>query len=178
MFSKFKKFAMMFVFCMSIFGVTAFADVVPLGDVSSHTIVLSTGQTLKFGSTDDSSITYRISGGQIYFYNNSNVNVYILVGSSGVSVSPGAYVTSSVYDGLKSFTIDDIYCGNTGSSPSGLFDGSTIIPPEVAPTVKEAIAKIVPDLSAQLKILLPVGVLILSTVLGVSLVRLLVPLFL
>lgn len=165
----FKKFLLTFIFCMSVFGITAFAEVstfaIAPNDIEYTYVTYfynSDGQLIQYYSDYefyvDSSDIIRVGGPTVQFCDDlflQNLNL-------------GNGICNINDDTITGLVINASSVGGTGS----------IIPPEVAPTVKEAIAKIVPDLSAQLKILLPVGVLILSTVLGVSLVRRLVPLFL
>lgn len=155
MFGKFKKFAMMFVFCMSIFGVTAFAYTDPEGVEYSYRLSFSNGSFKAYSNSpfervDDNGYISYYATGKTYIYS-ENVRYQ--------TVESGGLIGKGWNDFVEESDVE-------------------IIPPEIAPTVMEAIQKIVPDLSSQLKILLPVGVILLSTMLGVSLVRRLVPLFL
>lgn len=160
MFGKFKKFAMMFVFCMGIFGVTAFAEtsnspfLAPDGE--SYKYYLSY-KDIKFGYT-----THIYSNSRIYLdgkYYKCEGNWFKYDHNYELTFS-GTSSTSLLYLATNSSVTDIVLSEYTGE----------VNPPEIAPTVKQAIAKIIPDLSSQLKILLPVGVILLSTMLGVSLV--------
>lgn len=160
----FKKFLLTFVLCMGIFGVTAFASVqTPGGESYDYYLYLTS-----VSGNDDikvySNSPFVIKNG--YYYSTN---------------STGVYYVNGVYNGEVPSNYSLYIVSNwelVGTNSPDISNDGDVIPPEIAPTVEKAIAKIVPDLSAQLQNLLPVGVILLSAMLVVSLVRRLVPLFL
>lgn len=176
MFSKFKKFALMFVFCMSIFGVTAFADVNTrsLGmDDKKYFLVCETNSGV-FGYTfNTESPTFSISGVTVYEY----VDGSWVLTTSSTNLSFGI-VSSSTYYTNNQYLYDYVLKSEPNANFNYVNGDGVVVPPTIPPTALEAIAQIVPQLLSQLEVLLPVGVILLSTMLGVSLVRRLVPLFL
>lgn len=150
---------------MSIFGVTAFADVqAPGGTVYKYSV------TKKNGYIIYTNFLPTVSDGKM------NISGVLYSGESYIGSVTGTLLSASDY-----FSSTGMKCTISGGGFTSIVEDNgniDVIPPEMAPTVKEAIAKIVPDLSTQLKILLPVGVTILSIMLGVSLVKRLVHLFL
>lgn len=183
----FKKFLIIFAFCMSIFGITAFADVrteeLPnndfnvLSDVSYKdykyylAYVSSNGNkiTVFFNEFKDS---WTVNG--IYYTNNQLSTSFEM--SIDVNSSYKEYNTDNIK--FADFIKKQGKTINSSLTPSPNYPGATVNPPVIAPTVTEAIQQITPGLSAQLKKLLPVGVILLSIMLGVSLVPRLVRLFL
>ena len=184
----FKKFILMFSFCISIFGITAFADVKE--DVSNYAFGLDDNlyylsytqngnkYLVTFNSDSDyyffSSEFWQISGGIRYKYNSDLMKYEYNYSGGAIQFGDKSYEFSTNCSSLKQSLNDKGWITGDYVSPGG----GAVNPPVIAPTVGQAIQKIVPDLSNQLQVLLPVGVILLSTMLGVSLVKLLVHLFL
>ena len=153
---------MTFVLSLGVFGVTAFADV----------------------TFDGTNYKYKFDFVGYDIYCNS-VSIYKESGSYGgyyVKVSDGWMVSQSdgsTFSLWSKYEIENVKntVGFRIEDKEIVIDG-TVNPPVIAPTVKQAVAKIVPDLLEQSKKLLPVGVMLLSTMLGVSLVPRLVRSFL
>lgn len=93
-----------------------------------------------------------IDGRYALYYSNGS-----LIGSSNSSVSNFIFDFSKINKVINS-------------------DGS-LVPPEIAPTIAEAIAKILPDFLVQFKKLLPIGVTLFAMLLGTRLVPRLIRLF-
>lgn len=168
----FKKFLVMFAFCMSIFGITAFADTVdPLALAPDGTEYKYYYKITNYKDTGDYCFVY--SNEEINFDVSSSAIRFTSKGPALLCFynSKGELTSTRVATGARVITV------SSGFVPVITQNGS-VLPPVIAPTAQQAIAKIVPGLSTQLKVLLPVGVILLSTMLGVSLVPRLVRLFL
>lgn len=164
----FKKILITFILCMSVFSVVAFADTVPLFDVPNkdiQTVYKSEFEVLMDGNYyvrtfyhdypltyDSSSQTFTFTGTTYFYAGNSLLSTY----EKGQTYRTGS-------------TLRNVSINNK--------DGG-VIPPTIPPTAKQAIQGIAPQLLKQSKNLLPVGVILLSTILGVSLVPRLVRSFL
>lgn len=151
----------MFVLCMGIFGTTAFASVTAPDGRAYDNYVFYQHKDGSYYQVYSNSLFYVTDDGSIfcnkYWYKFKDGKSYLNTWGGVVSISE----ISSRFESNLDLGIN-----------------SPVVPPVVAPTVQEAISGIVPRLSNQLKILLPVGVILLSIMLGVSFLPRLVHLFL
>lgn len=156
----FKKILITFVFCMSIFGITAFAD-----EIDSNTYNLP------------ESYKYYVTYSDVYGVRTLYSNDVIVVSGNNISATGSCMVYVGEYGDFSDLfnSVSNVNFSVQEVIKSGVIG---VFPPSIPPTALEAIAKITPGLLAQLKILLPVGLIILSTLLGVSLIPRLVHLFL
>ena len=175
MFEKLKKFGFFFFLFVGVFSTTVFADV----NTRSHVALDGKSYTYFYKITG-----YDSTGSYAFHYSDSpikfeikNEALYRVGECSGYESyynSDGSLRRKGSFSGARAVVNIESGC----SVKINGVDVGGIIPPVIAPTVGEAIQGIVPRLSKQLKNLLPVGVILLSTMLGVSLVRRLVRLFL
>lgn len=160
----YKKFLITFVLAMGVFGTVAFAGVLD----NSKTINLDSNPYY---------IQYTSSSGNVWIYTFTTVteNGSIFGDVKSYQKINGEYVFSENHSQGVSFNyvVKDIISNNSFlynyMYDNDLVNGG-IIPPKVAPTVEKAIQGIAPQFLKQLGQLLPIGVIILSLVLGVSLI--------
>lgn len=174
MFEKFKRFGIMFLLCMGVFGTSVFAS-----EKSSVELLGSSDYSyyLSYIASDGDNVTVlfnEFGGSWVYdgelFYNG------VSQGVSSLSVSDDYLYYNTNNSQVRSYLVS--LGKKIDSSIVSMPQPGGIIPPSIPPTSLEAIQTIVPQLSTQLGILLPIGVIILSIMLGVSLVPRLVHLFL
>lgn len=170
----FKKIMLICSFCLLMLGTVAFADTgetrisAPNGKDYKYYIKSTESDFIAYFNEFESIGKYFDGGISAYVYDCVYVKggkTYVVEGSVRVVCSDANFISNhqSVADFLKA---------------NDLGNGVGIIPPVIAPTAKEAITKIIPQLSEQLKILLPIGVTILVTLLGPQLVKRLMAWFL
>ena len=178
----FKKFFLVLTLCLGIFSSLAFADTIDNSKSLDNSKALGIDDNIYYleytGSESGRRILYTFdtikSKDSGLFI--ENCLQYFLVGDSfelsnsvaEISLSMGTFVN---FDTNNLDVYDYIVSNN-------LYSGDLIDPPSMAPTVVKAIQGIAPQLSNQLKEYLPIGVIILSLGLGVSLIPRLVRLFL
>lgn len=150
-------------------------------EIKSHKYHIRIYQSNASSSVWDlvSNSRFYLEGSQIYcegdykLYKTSSLQTtFIYESGAGACMEGGIstykFILQTNVPSLKNNTV--IYIDNVNDS--------TVSPPEVAPTITEAIAKIVPGLLEQLKKLLPIGVMLFAILLGVRLVPRLIHLFL
>lgn len=120
-----------------------------------------------------------ISSPNLYYYNVSTQK-YSFEGSKSelIIMESADNITVNKIELLNAFKDSSYYEGFTIKIGNYFINGeSQVVPPVIAPTVSEAIAKILPDFLVQLKKLLPTGVMLFAILLGVRLVPRLIRLF-
>lgn len=165
----FKKFFVTFILCMGIFGITAFAD------VQERALGLD-GNTYYLSYTLDGSKEI------LTFNESTSTNVVPVFNEYLFDKKKGEYVFNRTGGPLTVISVLNDVSTNCPSlfealKSKGLVGSEVSVPPILAPGLEE-VQEIPTQLLGQLKILLPVGLLILSIMLGVSLVPRLVHLFL
>lgn len=154
---------MTFILSLGVFGVTVFADTIK--EIENFALAPD-------GTKYSYSVQWSNSGDTWIAYSNTEIN-YVNGGVTSLAGDTVFYKNGSFYASRPAG-----YRFHWGEMHDIVENGVLISPPVIAPTVGEAIREIIPRLSTQLKNLLPVGVILLSTMLGVSLVPRLVRLFL
>lgn len=176
----FKKFFLVLTLCLGIFGSMAFASEIDSKDLS----------------LDGNSyyISYNAAAGQVWLYTFNDYEITTRSGKNVFLFSEGIHYVqfSSDTDFVSQGSVYNKYFEGTSSyyssncpdfvsfvnSEGGSIESIDVVPPVISPAVEEAIQGITPQLSNQLQEYLPTGVILLSLVLGVSLVPRLVRLFL
>lgn len=181
----FKKFCIVLTICLGMFSSLAFADTVDSDSVSTYAYNVDDKSYYIIFTGTVSGTRFLYTFDSISFDSSSSYpNSYICLQSSnkyklvdGVWEKFSGDVNIYMNGKVSDFTTNnyDVYYSIVSN---GMYEGDLVDPPAIAPTVEEAIQGIAPQLLNQLKEYLPIGVILLSIALGVSLVPRLVRLFL